>query len=328
MSRQVRYRMTALVLGGVLLGAPLLTNGTASADQVAGGGRQVVFGGGGGMLSLSCRSQPDVESMTVPADSTIRVVNRTGYSAKLQLAGTAKGSIPENGTTDVVFRRGTTAVLLSPSCALGDESIPLLVTATPSDPAAMPDPIPAPTDSSTSTMTQANSGAPAASTAGSTLPDSVAPPATTQQPATVGVAGRPTLVRAGAARPGPAAIVATTAGEAMPQGGSASHIKTRLLRGTGTAPPAFAGMPLGEHKAIVAAVPPVSLSPAADAAPAAPAMPASEIAAAEPVASMQPMSEPGPAGLLALTAIVCVIGVAVGAIRAFVSQRASRTMIA
>jgi hypothetical protein len=327
MSRQVRYRMTALVLGGFLLGAPLLTDGTANADQVEGGSRQVVFGGGG-MLGLSCRSQPEVESMMVPADSTIRVVNRTGYSAKLQLAGTAKGSIPENGSTDVVFRRGTTAVLLSPSCALGDESIPLLVTATPSDPAAMPDPIPAPTDSSASTVTQADLDVPAASVAGSTLPDSVAAPVTTQQPATVSVAGRPSLVRAGTARPGPAAAVASTAVEAMPQGGSASHIKTRLLRGTGTAPPAFAGMPLGEHRSIVAAVPPVSLSPAADAAPAAPAVPVSEIAAAEPVASMQPMSESGPIGLLALTAIVCVIGVAVGAIRAFVSQRASRTMIA
>ena len=322
MSRQVRYRMTALVLGGLLLAAPLLTNGTANADQVEAGGRQVVFGGGG-MLGLSCRSQPEVESMTVPADSTIRVVNHTGYSARLQLAGAANGSIPENGSTEVVFRRGTTAVLLNPSCALGDESIPLLVTATPSDPAAMPGPVPDPTDSSASTMTPDDSDAPAASTTGSTLPDSAAPPATTRQPA--GVAGRPTVVRAGAARPGPAAVVATTAMEAMPQGGSAPHIKTRLLRGTGTATPAFAGMPLGDHKSIGTAVPPVSLSPAVDAAPAAPV---SEIAAAEPVASMRPMSDSGPVGLLALTAIVCVIGVASGAIRAFVSQRASRTLIA
>jgi hypothetical protein len=43
---------------------------------------------------------------------------------------------------------------------------------------------------------------------------------------------------------------------------------------------------------------------------------------------MEPMSESGPIGLLALTAIVCVIVVAAGAIRAIVSQRASRTRIA
>jgi len=133
MSRQVRHRVTAVVLGGLLLGTPLLTNGTASAEQVEDGRRQVVFDGGG-ILGLSCRSAPNVGSMTVPADSTVRVVNRTGYSARLQLGGTTKGTVPDDGSTEVVFRRGTTAVLLSPSCALGDESVPVLVTATPSTP--------------------------------------------------------------------------------------------------------------------------------------------------------------------------------------------------
>jgi hypothetical protein len=87
MSRQFRNRVTAIVLGGLIFGAPLLTNGTASAEQAAiEGGRQVVFAGGG-MMGLSCRSRPDVESMVVPADSTVRVVNRTGYSAGLSLSG-------------------------------------------------------------------------------------------------------------------------------------------------------------------------------------------------------------------------------------------------
>src|SRR4051812_12482402 len=127
MSRQVRYRVTALVLGGLLLGVPLLTNGTASAE-VQSGGRQGVFAGGG-VLGLSCRSHPTVESMTVPADSTLRVVNQPGHSARLQLGGRTQGTIPDNGSTEVVFRRGTTAVLLSPSCPLAAETIPLLVTA-------------------------------------------------------------------------------------------------------------------------------------------------------------------------------------------------------
>jgi hypothetical protein len=141
MSRQVRHRVVAVVLGGLLLGAPLLTNGTANADQSEAGGRQVAFGGGG-VLGLSCRSTPEVGALTVPADSTVRVVNRTGHSAKLRLGGATKGTIPDDGATDVVFRRGTTAVLLSPSCALGDQSTPLLVTATPSTPATTPDPAP------------------------------------------------------------------------------------------------------------------------------------------------------------------------------------------
>jgi hypothetical protein len=46
------------------------------------------------------------------------------------------------------------------------------------------------------------------------------------------------------------------------------------------------------------------------------------------VASISPTPDSPPIGLLALTAIVCLLGVAVGAIRAIVSQRASRTKIA
>jgi hypothetical protein len=64
-----------------------------------------------------------------------------------------------------------------------------------------------------------------------------------------------------------------------------------------------------------------------DAAPAA-ADPSSEITTAEPVASLQPLTDDKPNGLLALIAIVCTLGVSIGVIRAFVSQRASRTTIA
>jgi len=325
MSRQVRHRVTALVLGGLLLGAPLLTNGTASADQVEGGGRQVVFTGGG-VLGINCRSHPDVESMTVPVDSTIRVVNRTGHAASLQLGGATKGTIPDDGASEVIFRSGTTAVLLSPNCALGDEAIPLLVTATPSKPATMPNPIPAPSDPSDSSSKPSDPGSSPGSTAGSALPDSVASAAAAQRPS-VTSASRPGAVRT-TTRPATAAVAATTVGAAMPQGGSATHLKTKFLRGTGTAAPAFAGMPPGDHKAIDSAVPAVPLAADPEAAPSAVAAPASEIVTAEPVAAMEPLPESGPSGLLALTAMVCVIGVAAGVIRAFVSQRASRTTIA
>jgi hypothetical protein len=321
MSRQVRHRVTALVLGGLLLGAPLLTNGTASADQVDGGGRQVVFAGGG-VLGLSCRSQPSVESMTVAADSTVLVVNRTGHSAQLELGGTTKGTVPDDGSTEVMFRRGTTAVLLSPGCTLGDEATPLLVTATPADPTTMPDPIAAPPDSDASVTPADSDSPPAAAGAGAALPDSVAPATHQQRPPTA-TASRPGAVRTAGSRP------AATAAEAMPQGGSAPRIKTRILRGTDTAPRAFSGMPPGDDKAILPGVPTVGLSSGAQAEPPAAAAPSAEIAAAEPVASMRPMSSgSGRVGLLALIAAVCVLGVGIGAIRAIVSQRASRTKIA
>jgi hypothetical protein len=323
MSRQVRYRVTALVLGGLLLGVPLLTNGTASADQVE-GDRQVVFAGGGDVLGLSCRSQPDVESMTVPAGSTVRVVNRTGHSATLRLGGATKGTIPEDGSGEVIFHGGTTAVLLSPDCALGDEAIPVLVTATPSNPAAMPDPMPAPSGSAGASTEPSET--PSASTAGSALPDSVTP-ATAQHPSTTS-AGGPYAAHTSTARPGTSPVAAITVAEAMPQGGSAPRLKTKSLRRTDAAAPAFAGMPPGEHKTIASGVLAAPLSADNQAAPSGAAAPASDLALAEPVAAMEPLPESGPSGLLVLTAIVCVIGVAVGAIRAFVSQRASRTTIA
>jgi hypothetical protein len=322
MSRQVRHRVTALVAGGLLLGAPLLINGTANAGQTGEGGRQVVFAGGG-VLGLSCRSHPDVESMTVPADTTVRVINRTGHSAQLRLSGTAQGRIPDDGSTEVMFRRGTTAVLLSPACALGDESTPLLVTAMPSSPATMPDPIPAPSAPSDAAAPPPDHGSPSASAGGSALPDSVSPagPALPTSPRATGER---------ASRPATAAAAA----QAMPQGGSASpRLRTKILRGTGGAAPAFSGMPPGDHKRLLSGVPTIGLSsatdqppPATDRVPA--AVPPTAVVAAEPVAAMAALPESQPIGLLALTAIVCVLGVAAAAIRAIVSQRAYRAPIA
>jgi hypothetical protein len=324
MSRQVRYRVTALVLGGLLLGAPLLTNGTASAEQVEGGGRQVIFAGGG-VLGLSCRSHPSVESMTIPADSTILVVNRTGHPAELQLAGATQGTIPKDGSTEVVFRRGTTPVLLDPNCALGDQAIPLLVTATQPNP-IVPGPTSNPPASSVSASTTPSNPPPA--TTGSAMPDA-ASPTTGQRPATSNSAAAGSI-KTHHARPSAAA---TTVVQTMPQGGSGSRVKNKTVSGTGAEAPAFAGMPPGDDKALVSGVPDVSVP---DIAPAAGAVttadvaetPSEQVAAAEPVAAMQPLPESSPIGLLAVIAIVSVIGVAVGAIRAYVSQRASRTTIA
>ncbi|MEV7621621.1 hypothetical protein [Actinoplanes sp. NPDC089786] len=324
---KVRHRVTALTLGGLLLGVPLLTNGTASAEQVEAGGRQVVFDGGS-MLGLSCRSTPDVSSLTIPAESTVRVVNRTGHPARLRLGDTVKGTVPDDGSAAVVFRRGTTAVQLTPSCALGAESTPLLVTATP-EPTGLPgeelEPTPDDTtdDVESPTAAPSDSGTPAAP--GSALPDT---PATT---------GRPTRTATSTTRPAktqpvgertvtPAAAVAIPT---MPQGGAATtKVRTKVLRGTAGSTPTFAGMPPGEQKTIVSDVPTLDLPTMSEAAAMTPAAPPSEIAAAEPVAEMRPMPEKQPVGLLAVVAGVCALGVAFAAIRSFVSQRASRSNIA
>ncbi|WP_433723329.1 hypothetical protein ACQP2Y_46515 [Actinoplanes sp. CA-051413] len=335
MSRQVRNRVTAMALGGFLLGAALLTTGTANADQVEGGGRQVVFAGGG-VLGLSCRSTPSVEVMTVPADGRVRLVNRTGHGARLRLNGESQGTIPDDGSTEVVFRRGTTAVTLDPSCAITDQATPVLVTASPTL-TAKPDPIPAPVDTTTDPAdTPTTLEAPAATTgtptdSGSTLPDSVAP-ATRPQRSSTTTAGRPATIRPGTSHAGSvAAQAATTAAQAMPQGGAAPRVKTKIpVTGTaGAAVPAFSGMPPGDDKTILPGVPMLDLpsSPTA-AAPELPAGPSSAIVAAEPVATMRPLPESQPIGLLAVIATVSVLGVAIGVIRAIVSQRASRASVA
>ncbi|GIE96475.1 hypothetical protein [Paractinoplanes rishiriensis] len=329
MSRQFRYRVTAMVLGGLIFGAPLLTNGTASAEQtepVAEGGRQVVFEGGGGMFGLSCRSRPDVESMVVPAESTVRVVNRTGYSAKLMLSGDTKGVLPDDAVTEVVFRRGTTSVLLEPNCALGDDAMPVMVTASPSA-GVLPDPAPA-----TAATAERPSSAPSAAdspsgpASGAVLPDS-APASRPHRVLSTGTTGTrgPVVLRTSAV-----AQAATTAAQAMPQGSGTSRVKTRTQpRTTGGTLPAFAGMPPGEQKKLLPGVPPLDATPATqEAAPGAVSPEPSEIAAAEPVAAMRPMPDSTPIGLLALIAAVCVMGVGAAAIRAIVSERANRAKMA
>jgi hypothetical protein len=333
MSRQFRYRMAALMLSGLIFGAPLLTNGTASAEQVDESDRQVTFDGG--VLGLSCESRPNVESLTVPAESVVKVHNRTGHDARLRLGGTSKGTVPENGSAEVVFRRGTTSVLLTPDCAAGGDALPVMVTAEPSNPST-PDPLPAPSGGKAATMMSRPAGSPTDSRAGSALPDSASP------------AQRPARTAAGSSRsgtrkaPGARPASATSAAQAMPQGGASPRLKIKSARGTaGVGVPAFAGMPPGERRTIL----PTTSAPAAaadvpaahqaqTATPTAEGVPVPETTVpvsgtvAEPVAAVGPIREGRPIGLLGLTALVCVIGVSTAAIRAIVSQRASRTNIA
>lgn len=313
MSRQFRYRMTALALGGLIFGVPMPANGTASAEQVRENGRQVTFEGGG-MLDPFCRSEPDVESLTVPADSTVRVINRTGYSAKLQLGGATKGTLPDDAATEVVFRRGTTAVVLKPNCPLGDDPTPALVTAAPSASATMPDPIPAPSDDQPSiAMAPSNSSAPS----GSVQPGSASP------------AERPSRVQLVRTRRPDALRAAVTS---MPPGGASARSKIKSKAKPVSRTPqgrahTFAGMPPGDARTVVSGVPQMDVAPLIeDREAAAPAQ--REIAAAEPVAAMEPMPDGAPIGLLGLIASVCVLGVGAAAIRAIVSQRANRAKLA
>jgi hypothetical protein len=330
MSRQFRYRVAALVLGGLLLGGPLLVNGTASADQVGHpeqeGGHQVTFAGGS-VFGLSCRSHPDVESMTVPADSTIRVVNQTGHNANLQLGSDTKGMLQDNDSTEVVFRRGTTAMTLTPTCALGNDASPVMVTAQPSVPVTTPDPIPNPSGGDSSGFASATTDSSRPSD--STLPDTLSAPVHSSR-ARPSHAGHPAVGPGDSLGSSTVAQAAKVAAQGMPPGGDGLRPKSKIKTSKstpGAVVPAFSGMPPGAEKALVPGVPSMELNPP-PAAPAAVTAPTTEIAAAEPVAAMEPIRERGPVGLLAAIAMVCALGVGIAAIRAFVSERAIRANIA
>ncbi|GAA4595102.1 hypothetical protein BJY16_001553 [Actinoplanes octamycinicus] len=329
MSRQFRYRMAALVASGLIFGVPLIATGTASAEQLEPGDRRVTFGGG--MLGLSCDSKPSVEKMTVPADSTLHVINRTGHDARLELAGARKGVIPDDGAAEVVFRRGTTPVVLNPDCSDADDPVPMLVTAVPSAPATLPDPVPG--GSSAGTLPSIIAGSSGfSSSAGSTGPDTRSPRSRPIRPATD--AARAAQHRTGTPPAQPARAAHDTAASA-PHDATTQKIKNKVSRTTTAGAPPFAGMPPGERQSLVpddrASVTGVT---SADASPSGAAAPdrgqdgPAAAPAAEPVAAIEPMRTGRPIGLLGLTAMVCVLGVLTAAIRAIVSQRASRANLA
>ena len=90
-----------------------------------------------------------------------------------------------------------------------------------------------------------------------------------------------------------------------------------------------AGAAPGVDKKRPPRVPKQAVTPPATApASAAETLPSSPAAVAEPGVALGPLPPEQPIGLLALVASVCALGVGLGAIRAFVSQRAYRTTIA
>nr|GID81832.1 hypothetical protein Ade03nite_07560 [Actinoplanes derwentensis] len=337
--------MTALGLSGLILGAPFLLSGTASAGQPGGDGRQVSFGGGG-VFGLSCGSQPSVEAMTVPAGSVVRVVNRTGHAAKLRLDGSPRGTIPADGVAEVVFRRGATPVLLTPVCAFGaDEGLPVLVTTAPSAVAEDPDPKPgAPGDGAATIISKsAGKASPSRTAAGSRRTATASRPARTAKKDSRRGARRP-------AEPAPATSVrtATTAAQPEPRDDVTARLKTRPkprpgpIAGTGDEAPAFTGMPPGGRAAFLpgtsagseapyqaGVVPPFTETDYVAALGLEPETGGpSDLGSAASVTMVGRIEDGPPVGLLALTAVVCVLGVATAAIRSIVSQRASRTNMA
>ena len=311
MSRQFRLKATGAVLAALFVVGPLVANGTAQAELTR-RGNDLVFGGGGrNMLGLSCAAEPRSDSMTVPAGTTVRVVNDTGHDADLHLNGVSKGALADRSSTDVLFRRGPVEVTLKPDCPLGGPSEPATVTVTPS-PTDSGTPTPSPTTVPPKATPGGSPSKSARPTAKPVRPAKPKPPQSATTPNR-----RPTS--AGAAQ------TATTTGRTGPQSATTrARTRTDTAPGTATAAAttAVTEMPLGGSDAPVSTGP-VLAAPEIDPSSADPTS-----AAAEPVAALQPLSEDSPIGLLALAATVCLAGVTAAAIRAIAAQRASRTTIA
>lgn len=122
-----RHRAAATAVAALFAATPLLVTAAAQAAPALGplpaeSGKEVVFSGDRGLLGVSCAANPSTSSVTIPAETTLRVVNKTGYRAKLMLDGAAQGEIADGAAAPVVFHRGPVTLGLKPSCMLSDES--------------------------------------------------------------------------------------------------------------------------------------------------------------------------------------------------------------
>ena len=140
----IQRRTVASAVAVFFAAAPLAIGGAAYAeDPQPETGSQVVFTGGG-LLGVACDAKPSSSSVTVPAESTLRVVNNTGRKAKLLLDGAARGEVAAGATADVLFHHGPVELALKPDCVLADEkAVRVEVLAAPPPPADNHDDTPA-----------------------------------------------------------------------------------------------------------------------------------------------------------------------------------------
>jgi hypothetical protein len=154
MSHLARGRVAATAVAALFV-APMLTVGVAYAgpaepvpsSSVPEGGPDLVFSGDGGLLGVGCESTPSSSAVTVPAESTLLVVNRTGYRAKLVIDGTAQHEIESGASTPVMFHRGPVSLGLKPNCVLPKESAAQVNVVAAAGQGT--DPVPSPTSSAT-----------------------------------------------------------------------------------------------------------------------------------------------------------------------------------
>jgi hypothetical protein len=292
--RRRRYVAAAVAAASTPL---LWISPAAAADH------EVTFGGGG-LGVLSCESRPDVSRVLVAPESTVDFTNQLGQPAMLRIDGADRSRVARGATVEVRFHRGPASVQLVPDCVLNlSESFsPVTVQVSPPrpEPTSADDPPPSGATSApaTSGRTDGSNQRPAAG-AGTT--DQVRP----------GPAGAPPARPAAGIPPGP---------EGAPSGAAEPG-----AAGPGAAGPGAAGPSVVDPDEWRTWYGVDGVGPGIDLPTGGPATVLDRGQPAEPMAYAAANSRTGSFGLLALIATVCVVGITVGAIRAIVAQRATRT---
>jgi hypothetical protein len=115
MSLSHRHRV-GLLLAGLVIAAPLLASGAATAGTTT-----ITFTGTPplGISTLACPSTPSATSLTVAANTVVDFVNRTGRPATLW-AGNSQKVLPDKSLVPVTFGSGPAAVVVQmvPQCSL------------------------------------------------------------------------------------------------------------------------------------------------------------------------------------------------------------------
>lgn len=257
----------------MLISLPLLSSAAVAGPEAT---PQVEFGGGGLGLLL-CGSKPNLETISVPAQSKVIFVNNLGQNAMLQIDGESGGGVGNGEAVEVQFHRGPVAVAMVPECLLnltGDfKPVTVQVTAQ---------------RTATATTTRVSSPRPpaAASTTG-TPTNSPKPKKSRQTGATAPSAGDPTAQRDQRDQRDP----------------SEPTLNDDIL----TIDPDENESPKSQATTIG---------------------PIKNLDGTDARAISGATRDKGPIGLLAIIATVCVVGVSAGAIRAIISQRASRAEFA
>lgn len=302
-----RRRSLALAAATALVGVPLLAGGptaTAATGAADESGGTVTFSGGCGLLGsgLGANSSPDTEQVSLPAGAGLRFANQLGQAATLRLDGEEAADVPAGGSADVVFHEGPVMATMQIDCLLGESAGAVTV-----EVARAPKPRPEPPAGSGTGSSGGSAGAGSDPGAGSS--GSAGSGSSPAQPGSPG--GQPP---AGGWWPdGPAGA---------PGGPGAAERPDREAPGQPPAGPADAISPrwglAGEPARGDTAAGQAGVDPPASGA---------ELTDQELARTSGSAPGEGPVGLLALVATVCVVGVSAGAVRALISQRASRAVV-